>query len=105
MTDVQKAPRDLGKTALVLWCVSAGIPVLAFVIGIAVQFSPYGLPLQSSIIWIPLAIIALVFGIVALRRAGSSKGLAIAAVSLTGIGLLPVVIVISFLLLTLVRSA
>ena len=105
MTDAQKAPRDLGKTAFVLWCVSAGIPVLGFVIGIVVQFSPYGLPLQSSIIWIPLAIIALVFGTTALRRPGSSKGLAIATISLSGIGLLPIVIVISFLLLTLVRSA
>ena len=115
MTDVQKAPRDLGKTAFILWCVSIGIPVLSFLVGAALSFgggsgmtaalTPASLPLYTSILWIPAAIIALVLGIVAIRRPGASKGFAIATISLSGIGLLPVVIVTSFLLLTLVRSA
>jgi len=115
MTDVQKAPRDLGKTAFILWVVSIGIPVLAFLAGTALSFgggsgmtaalTPVSLPLYTSILWIPAAIIALVLGIVAVRRPGASKGLAIATISLSGIGLLPIVIVLAYLLLTLVRSA
>jgi len=114
MTDVQKAPRDLGKTAFILWCVSIGIPVLAFLTGVVLSFgggsgitaglTPLILPMYTAILWIPAAIIALVLGIVAVRRQGTSKGLAIATISLTGVGLLPVVIVIAFLLLTLVRQ-
>ena len=114
MTDVQKAPRDLGKTAFILWVVSIGIPVLAFLAGVALSFgggsgmaaalTPASLPIYTSILWIPAAIAALVVGIVALRRPGAPKALAIATVALSGIGVLPVVIGIAFLLLSVLRS-
>ena len=113
MTDANKAPRDLGKAAFMLWAVSAGIPVLAFLIGVLLWIGGGSvvaegstsliLPAYAAVIWAPVAIVALFMGVVAVRDPGSSKDLAIATVSLTGIGVFPFVIALLFAGLTLLR--